>query len=139
MSNIGGLARTRTRSAARTALQITAVLSALELLFQGATAGQIISRREGIVPVHGGGAIAFHVLSALMLISAAAVWRAERGAVWPTVVSALVFILGLVEAYLGDSGILTVHVPIAILLALGTACVLAWSFVAGRSARRHTA
>jgi hypothetical protein len=73
-----------------------------------------------------------------MLISAAALWRAERGPVWPTVVSASVFILGLVEAYLGDSGILTAHVPIAILLTLGTACVLAWSFLAGRSAR-HTA
>jgi len=66
MSNIGGIARTRTGSRARTALQITAVLSALEILFQGATAGQIISRHEGIVPVHGGGAIVFHVADAGM-------------------------------------------------------------------------
>src|SRR4051812_43746953 len=102
----------RTGAGARTALQVAAVLSTLEILFQGATAGQIFSGSQAAEGVHGAGAIAFHVLSALMLIAAAMLWRATRGSIWPTLISALVFLLGLLQAYLGDTGVLSVHVPL---------------------------
>jgi hypothetical protein len=135
MPNIESVGRTGAGSGARTALRVTAVLSTLELLFQGATAGQIFSGSAAAVSVHGGGAIVFHVLSALMLIAAALLWRAVRGSVWPTAISALVFVLGLVQAYIGDRGALSAHVPLAIALTLGTGWVLAWSYLAGGPAR----
>jgi hypothetical protein len=135
MSNIKSVGRTGHASGLRTALRVTAVLCTLELLFQGATAGQIFSGSAAAVSVHGGGAIVFHVLSALMLIAAALLWRAVRGSIWPAVISALVFVLGLVQAYIGDRGALSVHVPLAILLTFGTVWVLAWSYLAGRPAR----
>jgi hypothetical protein len=128
----------RTGAGARTALQVTAVLCTLEILFQGATAGQIFSGSQVAVSVHGAGAISFHVLSALMLIAAAMLWWATRGSIWPTVISVLVFLLGLVQAYLGDRGVLSVHVPLALALTLGTVWVLTWSFLGGRTAR-HSA
>ena len=126
----------RTSSWARTALQVTAILCTLEVLFQGSTAGQIITGNEAAVDQHGAGAIVFHVLSGLMLISAALLWLSVRGSWWPTVLSALVFVAGLVQAYLGDSGALTAHVPLALALMLGTAVMLVWSFVGGRGAAR---
>lgn len=119
----------------RNALQLTAVLSTLGVLFQGATAGQIFSGRAAAEGVHGSGAIAFHVVSALMTISAAMLWRAARGSIWPTVISALVFLIGLLQAYLGDLGVLSVHVPLALALTIGTAWVLTWSFLGGRTGR----
>lgn len=126
------------RSASRrTALQIAAILCTLGVLFQGSTAGQILSRSPGAATLHGNGAIAFHVLSALMVIAAAMLWRAARGSVWPVAISSAVFVLGLVQAYLGDRGVLAVHVPLAIALTLGTAWVLAWSFLTGRPTARR--
>ncbi|GAA3084007.1 hypothetical protein GCM10010464_55040 [Pseudonocardia yunnanensis] len=130
----------RTGAGARTALQVTAALSTIEILFQGATAGQIFSGNGAAEGIHGAGAIAFHVLSALMTIAAAMLWRATRGSIWPTVISALVFLIGIVQAYLGDTGVLAVHVPLALALTLGTAWVLTWSFLGGRTIRtRHSA
>jgi hypothetical protein len=128
---------TRAVRRARTALQITAVLCTLELLFQGTTAGEILNGSEAVVSVHGGGAIVFHVLSLLMLIAAFLLWRATGGHVWTVVISAAVFVIGLAQAYVGDRGVLSVHVPLAIALTLATAWVLAWSFLTGRTARRR--
>lgn len=127
----------RTGARAQTALRITATLCTLEILFQGATAGQIFSGSEAAETVHGGGAIAFHVLSALMTIAAAMLWRATRGSVWPAVISALVFLVSLVQAYLGDRGVLSVHVPLAMALTVGTVWVLTWSYLGGRTARHN--
>jgi hypothetical protein len=135
MSQIDTSGRAGAGSRARTALQVTAALTTLEILFQGATAGQILSGSGSATSVHGAGAIVFHVLSALMLISAALVWRATRGSIWPTVISALVFLLGLAQAYLGDVGVLSVHAPLAIALTIGTVWVLAWSLRRERPSR----
>jgi hypothetical protein len=128
----------RSGAGARTALQVTAFLSTLGVLFQGATAGQIFSGSGAAEGVHGGGAIAFHVVSAFMTISAAMLWWATRGSIWPTAISALVFLIGLLQAYLGDLGVLSVHVPLALALTIGTAWVLTWSCLGGRTAR-HSA
>lgn len=127
----------RSGAGARTALQVTAVLSTLGVLFQGATAGQIFSGSAAAEGVHGGGAIAFHVVSALMTISAAMLWRATRGSISPTVISALVFLIGLLQADFGRRGVLAVHVPLALALTIGTAWVLTWSFLGGRPARHR--
>jgi hypothetical protein len=132
MSQIGKSGHTGAGGGARTALRVTAVLSAVELIVQGATAGQILSGSEAAGYLHGAGAIVFHVLTGLMTISAALLWRAERGSVWPSVISLLVFLVGLLQAYLGDIGVLAVHVPLAIALTIATIWVLTWSFVSGR-------
>jgi hypothetical protein len=137
MSRIDPVLPRGSASGTRTALQIAAILCTLGILFQGATAGQILSRSLGAVGVHGAGAIAFHVLSALMVIAAAMLWRTERGSVWAIAISSAVFVLGLVQAYVGDEGVLSVHAPLALALALGTAWVLAWSFLSGRPTARH--
>ena len=60
-----------------------------------------------------------------------------RGSAWPTVISALVFLLGLAQAYLGDIGVLSIHVPLAIALTVGTVWVLAWSLQSGRTSRQR--
>ena len=136
MSRIDASARGGSGSLTRTALQVTAILCTLAILFQSATAGQVLSRSRGALAVHATGAIVFHVLSALMVVAAVFLWRQPRGSVWPVVISALVFVLGVVQGYIGDQGTLSVHVPLGMALAVGTVWVLAWSFLAGRPTDR---
>jgi hypothetical protein len=137
MSQVDTRMGIRAASTARTALRIAAVLCTLEILFQGATAGQLLTRVPGSLYLHAVGAIVFHVLSGLMLIAAALLWRATRGSIWPTVISLLVFICGFVQAALGDAGQLQGHVPLSLVLLIGTVWVLFWSFLSAPGGRRR--
>jgi hypothetical protein len=127
-------ATTRHRSAAHVsgvlrALQVAAALTVLCMLVQGVTAGQLLSRDEGALSLHGGGAIVMHVLSAVATIATFLHWRATRGPLWPTVLSAVVFVGSFVQAYLGEAGVMSVHVPLAMVLTACAVAVVVWSMV----------
>jgi hypothetical protein len=116
------------------ALQVTAALTVLCILVQGATAGQILSRDKAALSLHAGGAIVMHVLSALVVVAAFLHWRASRGPLWPTVLAAVVFVAGFLQAYLGHAGVMSVHVPLAMLILVVAVWVLVWAV--GPAARR---
>jgi hypothetical protein len=127
-------ATTRHRSAAHVSgvlrtLQVAAALTVLCILVQFVTAGQLLSQNEGALSLHGNGAIVMHVLTAVATIAAFLHWRATRGPLWPTVLSAVVFVGSFVQAYLGDEGVMSVHVPLAMLLSGCAVAVLVWSFL----------
>jgi hypothetical protein len=131
--------RTRTaaaapRTATLTALQVTAVLTLLSVAFQFVTAGELLANHGGALDVHGGGAIALHVISGLTAIAAIMHWRRRGTTVLPAATAAVVFVLTFIQAELGDRGIMWAHVPCAMLLTVGAVWVAAWSF--GRGARR---
>jgi hypothetical protein len=108
------------------AVQAAAVLSVLALVWQFVTAGRILSGSKA-VELHGGGAIAVHV--ATFMLVAATLWQARGGgARWPVVVSALVFVATFVQAALGDAGNMSAHVPGALVVTAGTIWVTAWAF-----------
>ena len=108
-------------------LQVLAALTVLEILYQGVTAGQLISRNEGALVQHAWGAIVLHVVSGLAMIAAALVWRATHGPIWPTVLAAGVFVVSFAQAWFGDHGPLSVHVPLALVLLAGAVWLLVWS------------
>lgn len=124
---------------ALTAVRATAVLATLNVLYQAATAGQILMpTSEEAEEWHGGGAIALHVLTGLLTLAAAWYAREHRGPWWPAVVGAVVFVASFVVAWFGAGSSLYLHVPLAMALAIGTVWVTAWAFtVSGRPARRH--
>jgi hypothetical protein len=116
------------------ALRVLAVLATLGLLYQGATAGRILMPTSvDAEEWHGGGAIALHVLTGLLTLAAFWYRRTSGGPWWPTVVSGVVFVVTFVEASLGHGDSLWIHVPLALLLTIGTVWVTAWTFT--RSAR----
>jgi hypothetical protein len=119
-----------------TALRVLAVLCTAELLYQFATAGQILSASDEAEEWHGGGAIALHVLTGLLTL--AAFWRRRTagGPWWPTVVSGVVFLATFVEAALGNGTTLWIHVPLALVLTVGIVWVTAWSFTPHAAGRR---
>jgi hypothetical protein len=120
------------------------VLTVLELLWQFATAGQMVGplHPRGAHELHSAGAIVLHVLTGLLTIAAVAYWRGRGAPLWPAVLAAVVFVLTFVQAYLGDDDTLYLHVPGALILTLGSVWLLAWSFTPGArlvaTSRHHT-
>ena len=107
-------------------VQAGTVISVLVLLWQFVSAGQMMSGAEA-GGGHAAGAIALHVVTGLTLL--AAVLHARRsGARWPVGVAAVVLVLTFVQAGLGSAGTVTVHVPLALVIAAGVAWLTAWAF-----------
>ncbi|RFU22422.1 hypothetical protein D0Z06_06165 [Geodermatophilus marinus] len=107
-------------------MQAAAVLSVLVLGWQFLTAGRLLGGAD-VLTGHGAGAVALHVSTGLLLVAAALHGRATR-TWWPAAVSAAVFALTFVQAAIGSAGDMTVHVPLALLLAVGIVWVTAWAF-----------
>ncbi|GAB3521058.1 hypothetical protein [Arthrobacter monumenti] len=117
------------------ALQVTAAVSLLALIYQFITAGNIFSGSIAALDLHGAGAIAMHVIFGLATVAAAAAhWRIRHAPLWPAIVTAVVFLLSFVQAYLGSGGTLWAHVPGALVLTIGVVWATSWSF--SRRARR---
>ncbi|WNV76173.1 hypothetical protein [Geodermatophilus sp. DSM 44513] len=108
------------------AVQAAAVLTLLVLGWQFVTAGRI-SVGEDALGGHAAGAIALHVTSALLLLATALHGRRTR-VWWPAALAGVVLVLGFVQAALGSSGSIEAHVPLALLLVVGTAWLAAWAF-----------
>lgn len=115
------------------AVRAAAVLTVLELLWQFATAGQMVGpvQDRGTRELHESGALVLHLLTALLAVAAIWLWRSRGAPAWPAVLSVVVFALSFVQAYLGDEETLWLHVPGALILTLGSVWVLAWSFTRG--------
>ena len=127
--------RVSTGPGALRAFQVLAALTVLTILYQGVTAGQLVSQNEGALGQHATGAIVLHVLSGLTMIAAGLVWRATRGPVWPLVLAAVVFVVSFLQAYVGSHGPISVHVPLALVLLVGAVWVLVWSVSGAARAR----
>ncbi|MBB3676825.1 hypothetical protein [Modestobacter versicolor] len=128
------MTQTRPAPAARNpalvrAAQVGAVASVLALLWQFATAGQLLSQ-EDAMGGHATGAVVLHVANAVLLVATVLHVRAG-GARWPAVLAAAVFAAGFVQAAIGDAGNMGAHVPGALVLSVGTVWLTAWAF------RRH--
>ena len=109
------------------AVQVTAVLSLLNLVCQYVTAGQLFPR-GGPLAIHSVGAVVLHVVTGLLTVAAVLYGRAHAGPWWPAVLAAVVFVLSLVQAYYGEHTNLAIHVPGALVLTIGIVWITAWSF-----------
>lgn len=123
---------TTTGAGALRTLRVVSTVSVAFFVVQGLTAGEILSRSKVAVSLHFAGAFAVHAFTALTAVAAFVVMRQRQTSSWPTAVAAAVFVLGFVQAALGDAGILAVHVPLAMLLLVGAVLVMAWSFARTR-------
>jgi hypothetical protein len=116
-------------------LQIAAVLSVLVVIWQGATAGLLISSHPAALLYHQAGAIVLHVFTAAAAIAAFLLRRRSGGPLWPSVLAVVIFVCTLIQAAVGDAGVMSLHVPMALVLMLGGAVLLAWSFLLAPGSR----
>ena len=127
----------RTTTTAGTPARLWAVRIAVSahlaaILWEGATAGQLVTFNGAALLPHHYGAFAVHAVAALQLLSALWHWNAagRPGGVPRSLVlvSGLAFLLGFLQAALGTYGPVQTHVPLALVLT-GTvvwAASLAW-------------
>ena len=107
-------------------VQAAAVLSVLVLFWQFLSAGRMLVG-EDAVGGHGAGAIALHVTTGLLLVATVLHGRHTR-VWWPAALTAAVFVLTFVQAWLGSHDAVAVHVPLALVVTAGTVWLTAWSF-----------
>ena len=107
-------------------VQAAAALSLLVLLWQFLSAGQLLSGADALGG-HGIGAIVLHVATGLLLLTTALHGRRTR-VWWPTALAGVVFLLTFVQAALGSSGAMATHVPLAMVLTVGTVWLAVWAF-----------
>ncbi|MEJ5868283.1 hypothetical protein WDV85_11105 [Pseudokineococcus sp. 5B2Z-1] len=125
-----GAPRSTGSSAALRALQVTAALSVLAVVWQFVTAGSLVQDPSWL-GLHGGGAIVLHVTSGLAALAALWWWRSgasARLAVLAVVTSAVTYL----QAWSGDHAPLSVHVPLSLTVVATTAWLLVAALVAGR-------
>ena len=115
-------------------LRITAVLAVLSILWQAYSASNVIVAGGAALGPHEIGAVVAHVTTGLLAFGAALHSWTTRGPVWPAALSAVVFVATFVEASLGHEVTLWAHVPLAMLITIGTTTVLVRSWAS--SARR---
>ncbi|WP_160050456.1 hypothetical protein [Nocardiopsis sp. FR4] len=113
-------------------LRVAVLLHLAAILWEGATAGQLVTFNTEALPLHYYGAFGVHTAAALQVLAAVLYWRGSGLGPGPArtvlLVSLLAFGLGFPQATLGTYGPLQVHVPLALVLT-GTAVwatVLAW-------------
>jgi uncharacterized membrane protein len=126
----GTMPAVRTSDPLLTAVRVLAVLTVVNLAYQFVTAGQLFPR-GGPEELHSAGAVVLHVLSGLTAIAALAYWRLRGAPLWPGVLAAVVFVLTFVQAYFGERSTLYIHIPGAMILAIGAVWVAAWAFTPG--------
>ena len=132
MTRATGTAARDTSASTVRLFQVSSALSLLALLWQFATAGQMLSGNNAL-GAHGGGAIALHLTTGLTLVAAVLYLRRSGGARWPAALAGVVFVLTFLQAYLGDAGLMGSHIPGALAISVGVVWLLVWSL--GRSIR----
>lgn len=112
------------------ALQVTAALGVLSVLWQFVSAGNLVQDPSWL-GLHGGGAIVLHVVTGLA--AAAALWWWRTGGSPRLAVLALVtFAVTFLQAWSGDHAPLSVHVPLSLTVVATTAWLLVAAVAAGR-------
>ena len=116
------------RPGALRALRVSATAAVVVIVLQGVTAGEILSRSRIAETLHFGGAFAVHICTGLTALAAFLLARRRRVSWWPTGIAVAVFVVSFAQAEFGDLGLLAVHVPLAMLLLVGSVVVMAWSY-----------
>lgn len=112
------------------AVQVSASLTILVLLSQFVTAGRLFGP-DGPETLHAAGAIVLHVVTGLTLVAVFLRRRAAGGPLWPTGLSAVVFVATFVQAATGGREHLAWHIPGAMVLTVGSVWLTAWAFTSG--------
>ncbi|HEX4249414.1 MAG TPA: hypothetical protein VH008_16245 [Pseudonocardia sp.] len=118
------------------AVRWLSLLSTLNVLCQGITAGEVLMKNHTALEFHAAGAIVLHVFTGLAAIAAGLHWRATRGSVWPAALAVVLFVATFVQAAFGHGRTLYIHVPLALFILLGLTWLTAWAWLATRSAAR---
>ncbi|WP_229402922.1 hypothetical protein [Micromonospora okii] len=114
----------------------TATVAALLVLGQAALAGGFLSGHYDALAAHSFTGVLLALTLFAQCVAAVWWWRSSRGPSWPVRESLIQFLITGALALLGEQRILTVHMPLAVGLAVGVALLLvrAWGAPPAQSA-----
>lgn len=95
--------------------RIVVSVAALSAFVQAVLAGGFLSGHFGMLAMHRDNSTIAVVAALVMVVCGVLLWRPGGGPVWPAVVSAAVLVAETVQAFLGYSRVLSVHVPLGVL------------------------
>ncbi|MGV9817266.1 hypothetical protein [Nocardia xishanensis] len=103
-------------------------VAALLVLSQALLAGEFLSGHFEALAAHGrnGGVVA--LCMAIQTIAAILLWRSGSGPSWPVRTSVVQTVIAGALIPLGEQRVLTVHVPMAVGLSIGTALLTVWAW-----------
>jgi hypothetical protein len=106
---------------------VTTVVVAL-VLAQAALAGGFLSGNFEALAAHAG--IGSLAAAGLLVQSGVAIllWRKGGGPGWPVIASLAQFLVAAALFPLGEERVLALHVPLAVVLTVGVASLMAWSW-----------
>lgn len=107
-----------------------ATVAVVAVLF--VTAGSVIQAGE-FLDIHGGAAIALHVVTGVLTVTLAGLARQRRHGWWAAALALGLFAFSFVQAYLGKGHTLSVHVPGALLITAASVWLTVWLFSRPRS------
>ncbi|TRW78546.1 hypothetical protein FK535_24605 [Mycolicibacterium sp. 018/SC-01/001] len=111
-----------------------AVASVVVVIVLFVTAGELVQLHE-LKDVHGGAAIALHVVTAGLTAALAGLAFYRRRGWWTVVVAGIAFVYSFIQAALGEGDTLKFHIPGALLIVGTIVWVTAWVFSSAASDR----
>lgn len=105
-----------------------ATVAVVAVLF--VTAGSVVQTGE-LLDIHGGAAIALHVVTGVLTVTLAGLARQGHGW-WSAALALGLFVFSFVQAYLGKGYTLSVHIPGALLVAAASIWLTSWLFLRPR-------
>lgn len=109
-------------------LRTVAALFLALVVVQALSAGQLLEGVESMAAAHGMGALALTVVALVQVIAGVVVWRPGKGPGWIAGLSALVLLATAGQFLAGVTGVLGVHVTLAVVLGASGAWLTAWAF-----------
>ncbi|MCG7595715.1 hypothetical protein ACXYX3_20070 [Mycobacterium sp. C3-094] len=97
------------------------------LIVSFVTAGELVQLHE-LEDIHGGAAIALHVVTAGLTAALAGLAYHRRSGWWTVILAGLAFVYSFIQAALGEGDTLKFHIPGALFLVAAIVWLTAWLF-----------
>jgi hypothetical protein len=110
------------------ALRITLLLHAVPIAAQPILAGYFLAGNVDAMSIHGPIGSSVWMLALIQFVAAAVYWLGGGGRVWPTVVTALLFVAEFVQLTFGYTQNFAVHVPLGTAIVVTVLWMTVWSF-----------
>ena len=109
-------------------LRITLVLHAALIVAQPILAGYFLSGNVDAITIHGSIGSTVWMLAMIQFVVAAIYWLGGGGRVWPTILTAVLFVAEFVQLAFGYQQDFAVHVPLGTAIVITVVWMTVWSF-----------
>lgn len=108
--------------------RIAVSLAALLTFIQAVLAGGFLAGHFGMLAMHRDNSTLAVVTALVMVIAGVLLWRPGHGRWWPALASLGILVAETVQAFLGYSRVLSIHIPLGVLTVAAFPLLLVWAW-----------